>query len=163
MRSIDVDGVILNFHRHIYEFHGMEMPTGLTQWDQPEVWELWRQVEHNHQFWQSLPPMADPNDLPDFDYYITAIPEHLKESRILNLKNCGFPDKPVIAVQGSKLNICLELGVKMHVDDKHETVMELNSNGVFCYKFKPPYMNELPTIFDIYTLKELKINKHWNR
>ena len=154
--SLDVDGLLADFDAGMrYKFN---LPFEYySNWEVPRLNLLFHYVENDYDFWVNLPMLNGPEKLDfKFDYYITSIPAPMKQARIEWLKKNGYPDKPVI-VTNDKLTACKQLGVDLHIDDKHSTVIQLNSNGVDCLKYIPYNMKEEPTPYDFHDFHLLKI------
>lgn len=107
-------------------------------------------------FWMSLKPKINAKDMPFEPHaYITSrnIPiEWTKEWLHTN----GFPSVPVysVPINTSKLEMVVESGVDWFVDDKFETFVELNNNGICCFLFDAPHNQKYSIGFK--RIKELK-------
>lgn len=137
--GLDVDGVLADFYLSMcerfnqpYERVG-EYEIGFFN-DNIDL------ITTDKVFWDGLKVLNHPSMLTfDFDYYITAIPNHLAESRIAWLKNNGFPDKPVI-VSFDKVSACRELGISVMIDDKPDTMLKFKeAEDLVGIQYIPPY------------------------
>lgn len=138
--AIDCDGVIANFYAAYCDLHGMPHET-VTGWDVDWIDDSFMSVNDNHEFWATLPVLNGPSAIGfDFDYYITAIDDHLGPARIQWIKNNGFPDKPVI-LSFDKVKTMKKLGITVLVDDKLKTIKEVHAAGLIGIQYVPYYMN----------------------
>lgn len=145
--ALDVDDVVLAFYPSICKKFGREV-IHTDIWDGNEAckWiaDEFPALYHNdNEFWESLEGLIEPHHIDfEFDYYITAIPDHLAPMRKKNLMDLGFPDKPILCTKGSKLKVMRDHGIDILVDDKPSTVREVNDSGdKIAIQFVPPYMN----------------------
>ena len=144
--ALDVDDTLLALYPSLCKRFGKE-PVHTNIWDGEGAckwianeFPLLYNVEDG--FWENLEFLSNPKDI-DFEFhcYITAIPHHLMESRRRNLKKLGFPDKPIICTEGSKLDAMREHGIDILIDDKPSTVREINESGdKTAIQFVPYYM-----------------------
>jgi len=143
--GLDVDGVLANFNLAVSRFHNKPHIT-TNSWEQDWITELFHTIEHDDEFWDELPVLSHPEEITfEFDYYITAVPEHKKQNRINWLKKNGFPDKPVI-VSDEKLETMRELGVDVLIDDKYSTIKEVQEAGLIGIHFIPSYLEPKNTL-----------------
>jgi len=131
--GLDLDDVVFDFMRHFYRWLGYEY-TPPTYWDVPFIDDNFHIVKHDPKFWLSM-PVNDNIGIEDFkfDFYVTArpIPSEISEQAIGMNK---LPTKPVFTVYNeSKVNICKELGITHFIDDKPQTVLELDEVGIKSY------------------------------
>ena len=168
--GLDVDGVISNFTEALIN-EAKEMGLGdrfpkswedVTDWHFSNDFEaVWKVIERNETFWLSIPAHEEVKE--DLDFvpfcYVTARPIASNTTRFWIRQN-GFPDAPVhtVAPNTSKLDILKDLGVTHFVDDKPETVEELNANGIVCYLYNRPSNKNYVTNFPrINSLKEINV------
>lgn len=164
--GLDVDGVLANFILSACNLYGRRE-------ELIETWELdWIEdfevIFNDVNFWDGLIVLNHPRNITfKFDYYITSIPQHLRESRTNWLRKHGFPDKPVI-VSNDKLKTCEELGVDVLIDDKPETMAEVKNSDIVTgiqyvpYYFNPPITGDYHTddLNDVNGLIKQMINKN---
>lgn len=115
----------------------------------PNVWNFdyqlqdkFKEMKENNtlnQFYLDLLPKTKSEDIPFEPYcYITSRPV-TKEITEEWLKKNGYPTKEVYNVEKSKLEVAKECKLDIFVDDKYETFVELNKNGILCYLFDAPH------------------------
>jgi hypothetical protein len=125
--GLDVDGVLANFYLTTCNKYGAPYEK-VTKWEVPVIETNLSEIIEDKDFWDDLIVLNHPEKLTfDFDYYITAIPNNMLDSRIEWLEKHGFPKKPVIVAE-DKLTVCRELGVKVLIDDKPSTLQEFSNN-----------------------------------
>ena len=130
---------------------------GYQQWSVDRLNLLYQYVINDEEFWENMPMLNGPEKIHfKFDCYISAIPAAMKNAREKWLKNNGYPDVPLIVAE-DKLTACQSLGIDLHIDDKHDTVIQLNNNGIKCLKYIPYYMKELPSKYDFHDFNILNI------
>jgi hypothetical protein len=130
---LDIDGVVADFGTHFLEYLGIEDKTPPTTWDDARFKDnMWR-VKDDYNFWLSIPPLLTPEQmLFDFEGYCTSRP--IPSSVTLDwLEKNKLPLKPVITVNGSKVNALKEVGCDVFIDDYEENFDELNRNGIKCF------------------------------
>ncbi|BAV39286.1 hypothetical protein BPT24_160 [Tenacibaculum phage pT24] len=136
--GVDVDGVFLDFYRHLCNRKGIDMMM-LDEWTNDEINEVFYSIIGDNEFWQTIPALNIPEIITfDFDYYITALPPEHENDRKINLRNLGFPDKPII-VSIDKVNDCIKHGIGLIIDDKISTIEECNNAGLETIHYKPNY------------------------
>lgn len=139
--ALDVDGVLLCFYQKMCERFDMKMET-LTSWSLDWINDNFSKIADDGDFWRTLPPLINPKDIPfEFDYYVTALPEHQKNNRMVNLWMLGFPYKPII-VCNEKHKTCKKLGIDVLVDDKPSTIDECRKNGINAIYYQPHYVDK---------------------
>ncbi len=139
--ALDVDGVILDFYKHMCDFLNRPMEI-LSSWSIDYINDNFHLILDDKEFWRTLPSITKPNEIPfEFDYYVTALPPHQRDSRILNLLSLGYPQKDVI-VCDNKHETCKRLGIDILVDDKPSTIETCREHGINAIFFRPYYMNK---------------------
>jgi len=131
--GLDIDDVLADLCGAYMKKRGLQEPKfwywsyGLDKdIEDQDAWE---------EFLLNLPRKIEPEDLP-FEpvCYITSrtVPTSVTEQWI---EKNGFPCVPVITVgRGqSKVDAAKKQGVDVFVDDKYDTFMEMNANGICCY------------------------------
>jgi len=155
--GLDIDGVLANFNSHIFKFSGKEHKE-VTHWNDPTIRELFEKVKHNSEFWSTIPALINPSDIP-FEpvAYVTARSIDQKITQAW-LDNNNFPKAPLYCVgtDESKLEIIKNLDIDIFLDDKFETFIELNRNGICCFLMNASYNKKYNVGYKrIYNLKEL--------
>jgi hypothetical protein len=137
--GLDVDGVLANFYLEFCRLCNKPYDV-IYSWDTPWIDDHFHLVLEDEGFWKRLPIISQPESINfDFDYYITSIPPGMKEAREEWLKINGFPDKPVI-VSDDKVSVMQELGVGVLIDDKYETLVEVEAAGLLPIQFIPKFL-----------------------
>lgn len=116
-----------------------------TSVDVPSSWYFDRQLTEKFEqlkaegkldgFYMGLEPLIKPEDIPfEPTCYITSRPVDTAITEAW-LANHGFPAKPVFTVQKgqTKLDIALEQGLDLFVDDNFDTFVQMNKGGVTCF------------------------------
>jgi len=91
-------------------------------------------------FFENLPCIIHPNEIP-FEpvVYITSRRANLAEATHKWLfENNNYPVAPLVFAN-DKLDACREYNLDVFIDDKYETFIHLNKNGVLCYLFDAPH------------------------
>jgi FMN phosphatase YigB (HAD superfamily) len=132
--GLDIDGVLMNFPEHFYEWFDQPF-VFFPRWEDPFIMENYKYVRDHYGFWRTMPHFEDTGiEKINFDCYITArgIPSELTHE---SLVKAGFPDKPVHTVHhlDSKVEICKELGITHFVDDRPKNCQELSEAGIKAY------------------------------
>ena len=92
------------------------------------------------EFYANLPVLTNPSDIPFEPHcYITSRPVDVKITEKW-LDDNGFPTRPVYCVGTgkSKVDVALDVGVDIFVDDRYENFVELNKAGICCFLFDSP-------------------------
>lgn len=93
------------------------------------------------EFYLNLPPKIKGDDLPFEPHcYITSRPVDVSVSEKW-LDMHGFPTKPVYCVgeSQSKVDVALESGIEIFVDDFYDNFVQLNNAGIFTYLYDAPH------------------------
>jgi hypothetical protein len=165
--GLDIDGVLAQYSLGMID-KAKELglagypdhPDNVNYWDHlSDCGDLWAKVKHDEDFWMGLKPF--PGTLPlDFEVcrYITARPIRDEVSYCWLYLN-GFPHPERLITVGSpeqKLDVIKTLGINVFVDDKIETVSELQDNGINAFLFHAPYQKGHPhTLTTIRSLRDL--------
>lgn len=148
--GLDVDGVLSNFAQALIDKAneiglGEHFPKSWRDIDNwffsdkiPEVFEL---IKYDEQFWLDIEPLTSPDKILFKPVaYVTArpIPSEITKRW---LDKHGFPDAPVYTVDTpeEKLQILKDIGIDIFVDDKGETILDLNENGITGILFNQPH------------------------
>ncbi len=134
--GLDIDDVLADFLGGFCEYYKLEKI--------PSHWYFYKDgVKYSEleelpkEFWMSLKPRIDPKSLKFSPVaYIThrVCPV---EWTIEWLEKHEFPYAPVYNVDPSvsKVETAKNLGIDTFVDDKYQTFLEMNKNGIFCWLF----------------------------
>jgi len=137
--ALDIDDVIVDFLSGFKEYLGIDAV--------PEHWKFFKDGKVYtdvsslpKEFWLNLKPKIQSKDIKFTPKaYIThrTIPI---EWTIEWLELHGFPAVPIHMVEPtkSKLDVAKELNIEVFVDDKFETFVEFNKNGILCWLFDSP-------------------------
>ena len=156
--GLDIDEVLCDFVGGCMEKFP-EMKDRSVYWNDPHITQNWEEIVADKDFWLNLKPLVKHEDLGFEPHcYITSrsIPQ---EWTIEWLKKNGFPDVPVysIARDQSKVDVALESGIEVLVDDKFSNFVELTEFGIFTYLFDAPHNRRYDVGFRrLYSLKDLK-------
>lgn len=158
--SLDIDDVIAGFNRHLCLYYNKKLEKRhywCTETMDREFGKGWfDEVACDQVFWATLPKLSPPEDIDfEFDYYISAFPEEMREIREEWLDWWGYPKKPLIICQNKKEK-CLELRVDILVDDKPSTIQSLMGTPVLGLHFLPWYAGFEPVGEHITNLKQVK-------
>lgn len=155
--GLDIDEVLADFTDKWKDFYGLEWISENWCFDKDMSNKL-EELKYNKEFWLSIKPKINPKDL-NFEphCYITSrgVNKEWTEEWLLNNK---FPSVPVHTLEfgASKLELCKQLNIEVFVDDKYETFVELNKNGILCYLFDAPHNRRYNVGFKrIYNLNEI--------
>lgn len=167
MKSIDVDGIILDFVSHLFAWHKQELPSNIM-WDDNRVNSLFDQIKETKAFWAALPllnPYELINQYYNFDYYLTAVPEQFKPQRVINLTRMGYPLRTIITCKhqvDDKVKAAKNMGITYHIDDRPETVLAMRKAGIRAFLYVPYYSNISKVIKDAnQALKGLDNAENW--
>lgn len=154
--SLDIDGLLADFDAAMRVKFNLPFEY-YNQWEVERLNLLFHFTENDEEFWETMPMLNGPERIEfDFACYISAVPLAMANARRRWLSKNGYPDRPLY-VAADKLDICKQLKIDLHVDDRDETVKQLNSNGIKCLKYIPYYMKETPTEFDFHDFNILNI------
>lgn len=134
--GIDIDDVLADFLTSFARRHGL---SNIENWNfDMDFFERYGGLEDH--FFENLPSILHPKQLP-FEpvVYITSRRDDLVEATSIWLfKNNKYPTAPLVFAK-DKLAACKEHKVDVFIDDKFETFVHLNSNGILCYLFDAPH------------------------
>jgi uncharacterized HAD superfamily protein len=136
--GLDIDGVIANFSDAFQKRFGLNLP--VHHW---EFTYAWRDHKHklvdDEEFWFNIEPLIEGKNLP-FEP-ICYCTNRLIGTRITEqwLEKNNFPCKPVITVNGGKVEKLKEQKLDIFVDDNYDTFIELNNAGICTYLWDRPH------------------------
>lgn len=158
---LDCDGVILNFYGQMLTKAGKSPSEKVNSWYTDWITPYYNEVQKDYIFWSTLPMISpDSNEIPfDFDCYLTAVPKGMEKAREENLKNLGFPNKPVVRSK-DKWKWCKDNGIYFIVDDRPSTCREFRENwkkegDPIAIQFIPYYADKWP-VEGHYSIRSLK-------
>lgn len=158
--GLDVDEVLADWLGYWTELLGIDRP---TSWHfDPGLLDKFEALESEGKLeglYLGLKPLVRPEDIPFEPHcYITSrpVPSRVTEKW---LSIYGFPARPVFTVSpgNSKVDIALEQGLDIFVDDAYHNFASLNKAGVFTYLMDAPHNRRYEVGHRrIHSLKELK-------
>lgn len=158
--GLDIDDVLADWCPAFAKYFKMEPPTSWA-FGFPELIKKAIEIEglDYAKFLSELPVKTPPTDLRfEPTVYITAR-AHTPQSVAANwIKDNGFPQVPVVQVKSSteKLQVAKDYNLDIFVDDKFETFVDFNKNGILCYLFNTPHNQRYNVGHKrLYSLKEL--------
>lgn len=132
--ALDVDDVIAAFTPHAFAWYGVSLKR-TDYWSVPNMNELlgeswFAKLTTQREFWETIPVLSPPDDI-DFkvDYYISHFPKDMYIPRLNWLRSKGFPDAPIIN-STNKRDTCESLGIDYLIDDKPQTITDLEGSPV---------------------------------
>jgi len=163
---LDCDGIVINFWKAFCLAAGHKYILNCASWDYytqtPWFKQTWTAIKDDKDFWSTLPILNLPEDI-NFNVhsFMTSIPPKMESARKHNLYNVHkFPRIPII-VTYNKLKKLTEMNADLLIDNKHETVQEINEayergeTKCRALKYCPYYLDEEPTIWDLHDLTKV--------
>jgi len=156
--GLDIDEVLADWIGHWCKRHNCPEP---TCWNFDRfIMEKFELAKNDKEFWLTIPPRVNPNDLPFEPHcYITSriIPKEWTEEW-LHLH--GFPASPVHSIghNESKVQVAKDSGIDWFVDDRYDNFVELNKSGICCWLMDAPHNQRYNVGYRrIKTLKDLPL------
>lgn len=157
--GLDIDEVLCNWVGAWCDKDGKPQPTS-WKFDRNLLskFEEMRDSGKLDEFYLSLDPLIKPEDIPfEPTCYITSRPI---DSVITEqwLDKHGFPAAPVftVGVSKTKVDVALEQGIDIFVDDSYDNFVSLNNAGVCCFLMDAPHNQRYNVGFKrIKTLNEI--------
>lgn len=130
-----------------------------------ESTEKFNELKDDKDFWLNIEPLVRPEDIPFEPHcYVTSriIPQEWTEEWIQKNR---FATCKVYSLghEQSKVDTIKNAGIEVFVDDKYDTFIELNTNGVLCYLLTREHnarynvgFRRIDNLSDLVTLKHLK-------
>lgn len=141
--GLDIDEVLADWVGDWCDSEGL--PNRPTNWyfdrELLDKFDKMRGEDKLDEFYLNLKPLIDSKDLPFEPYcYITSRPVDSKVTEEWLAKH-GFPARPVhtVGVDKTKVDIALEQGLDIFVDDGFHNFKALNKAGVCCYLMDAPH------------------------
>lgn len=158
--GLDIDEVLCDWITPWSELHGIVKT--------PTSWYFHRDIRQKfadmqaagtlEDFYAGLKPLLTPEDLPFEPHcYITSRPCSV-ETTTKWLDDNGFPTKPVycVGVGKSKVDVAIEAGIDIFVDDSFYNFVALNKAGICTYLYDAPHNKRYNVGHKrIYSLKQL--------
>lgn len=143
--ALDIDDVLASFYPGFCKFLGLPEKR-VDIWDGKNeckwIIDNFDKIKNNKQFWFNLDKLSTPESINfKVSYYITSSPKEVVNIRRTWLIHNGFPHAPVISTK-DKLLFMKENNIDILVDDKLETIQNINNNGKIGLQFKPNYMTK---------------------
>lgn len=138
--GLDIDGVLANFQKHVFEYLGQPAKV-VTHWNDPGVRDNYEVVKKDPKFWATIPALISPVDIPFEPHcYITARSIDPKVTQAW-LDSNGFPKATLYCVASgeSKIETAKKSGIELFVDDHYVNFVELTNAGIFTYLMDAPY------------------------
>jgi hypothetical protein len=140
--GLDIDEVLCNWLGDWTKKYNMDTP---VNWSfDPDMMKRFNEMKKENKlddFFLNLQPLIDPMDIPFEPHcYITSRPVDSKITETWLAKH-GFPARPVFttSVGNSKVDIALEQGLEIFVDDSFSNFVDLNKAGVCCFLMDAPH------------------------
>jgi hypothetical protein len=147
---LDLDDVIFNWHGAYAKYFNVPVPTA---WDNSQ--EMLDRL--------NLPVKYKPDFQPKGFVSARGIPKSWTEASLKKNKIKGRSNVHQVNWGKSKLEVLKQLNCELFIDDKLETFLELNQNGIPCLLMDAPHNKNHKTEFRINTLNINKINKMYNK
>jgi 5'(3')-deoxyribonucleotidase len=131
--GIDIDEVLADFLGGYCKLHDIPYPKNWI-FDR-DFEERFKEIQENSDFWLGLKTILKATDL-KFEpvAYITSRPESVRLVTEKWLADNGFSHAPIYFTE-DKLSVCKDLKINIFIDDKYDTFVKLNRNGILCYLF----------------------------
>jgi hypothetical protein len=157
--GLDIDEVLCDWLGDWTEFRDLDTPS--SWWFDRGIVDKFNTMKKEgklDEFYMGLKPLIDSNDIPFEPHcYITSRPVDTKVTEAWLSKH-GFPARPVFTcgVNNSKVEIALEQGLDIFVDDGFHNFRDLNNAGVACFLMDAPHNQRYDVGFKrIKSLKEI--------
>lgn len=137
--GLDIDDVLASWVEHWTSYHKQDIPTA---WNfDRDINAKFETLKDNEEFWLSIPVKTKPSEIPFEPHcYITSrsISKEITE-KWLDIN--GFPAAPVYSIGHgkSKVEVAIESGIDIFIDDRFTNFSELNNAGICCYLFDAPH------------------------
>ena len=118
-------------------------------------------LKKDRSFWTNLPVKHFPDFQPNGYLSARSIPkswthEFMKRNTLPGRNNINQVPWNV-----SKIHKLKQFGVEVFIDDKLETFLECNKNGIFCLLMDAPHNQQVKTPYRIYDLNiDIILNKY---
>lgn len=137
--GLDIDEVLADWVGHWTRHHKQELPK--NWYFDRHIYDKFKKLKDDKDFWLSVPVKTKPEEIHFEPHcYITSrsIPV---EWTIEWLDKNGFPATPVYSLGygKSKVEVAIESGIDIFVDDRFDNFVELNNAGICTYLFDAPH------------------------
>lgn len=161
--AIDVDDVLCAFTPHAHAFHGVPMPEKVDYWSEQvmdaRLGQYWfsKHIAPIEEFWKTIPLLSKPEEIGfEIECYMSSFPPEMYEIRKEWLLVNKFPNVPLV-VTTNKLTTCKKMGIDVIIDDKPQTIREMNENGILGIHFYNHYAGFDPVIpYVVFNLNQVK-------
>lgn len=140
--GLDIDEVLCNWVGPWCERHGYDIPSSWHfSYSNKNHFEDLQASGEITEFYMDLPAKIDPSDIPFEPHcYITARSVNQEITKAWLLKN-GLPAAPVhsIGFGQSKVQVALESGIDIFVDDSYDNFVDLRNAGIACFLYDAPH------------------------
>lgn len=158
---LDVDDVILAWHEAYSKRYNVPIPTDWIPYD--KIKDHLAELRKDKTFWITLPVKHVPNFQPSGYVSARSVPvTWTKEA--MKLRN--IPGRSKVKHVGwgeSKMDVLKSLGCELFIDDKYETFLECQKNGIPCLLMDTPQNRHQKTNLRIYDLKIESIMKKYKQ
>jgi hypothetical protein len=147
---LDVDDVVLDWHGAYIKRYDLPMPTNWIPYDRikPHLDEL-KRVRN---FWLTLRVKHMPNFIPTGYVSARGVPVQWTKD-VMRLRHIpGRSHVRHVSWGESKLEVLKSLNCDIFIDDRYDTFMECNKNGVFCLLMDSSQNRHHKTIYRIHNL-----------
>lgn len=138
--GLDIDGVLADFDAHLCNTVGIDLHK-VTHWNDPVIKKYYNDIKHDENFWLTMPKLIKPEDIPfEVHCYITSRSIDTEITKKWLYDN-GYPDAPVFTVghNAPKVEVALQSGVDIFIDDKFENFVQLNKAGICTFLMDAPH------------------------
>lgn len=137
--ALDIDDVLADWVGPFCELTNIPRPKtwhfGFTEKIDKLLSEGFDYVAHM----ENLPVLTKPEDIPFEPYCYITSRSHTEPCVAVNwLAKNGFAQVPVIQTN-DKIKACKENEIDYFIDDRYETFVNLNKNGICCFLFDAPH------------------------
>lgn len=153
--GLDLDDVCCDFIGQYMKYNQLTNPPSHWNFNWDELNNL---EKYPDKFWLEMKPKVNPKDISfEPSCYITS--RHCDKNLTIEwLKKNNFPYAPVYQLKPneSKLETAKKVKINMFIDDKFETFVEFNKNGILCYLMDTEHNKKYNVGFKrIYSLKDI--------
>lgn len=156
---LDVDDVVLAWHEAYAKRYNIPVPQSWIPYDQIKDHLIELQSQKN--FWLTLQVKHMPNFQPTGYISARGVPVQWTKD---TMKLRQIPGRSKVQHVGwgeSKIELLKALGCDIFVDDRYDTFLECNKNGIFCLLMDTPQNKNHKTNLRIFDLNINKITKKY--
>lgn len=156
---LDIDDVIADWVPTFCKRYNCPIP---TTWSNPYITlDRLAELQNDRSFWFHLPVRHRPDFQPAGFLSARSIPKNWTYLFMALNKIPGRNNINQVPWNVSKVGKLKEFGCDIFIDDKAETFVECNANGVFCLLMDAPHNQHIVTNLRIYDLKLKTILNKW--